>query len=233
MRATWLLARAACEALEAAQGGVVVTTSISALHPTPRAGAYSVSKAALSMLVRHLALEWGPAGVRVNAVAPGPTHSPMTFGSFGDPTDPAAQARRARRESATPLLRRAESDDIADVVLFLAGPGARHLTGVEVPVAQFCTRIQRLPSALRATTSGSVLAAFFRPRAMALTSSRRRDRSQPRMPSVTAPGTTSARSETESQLPRSVRSCAAAGPDPPGCAGCRTGWPEWRGRNWG
>jgi NAD(P)-dependent dehydrogenase (short-subunit alcohol dehydrogenase family) len=134
VRATWLLARAAYDALEAAHGSVVVTTSISALHPTPRAGAYSVSKAALSMLVRHLALEWGPAGVRVNAVAPGPTHSPMTFRSFGDPADPAARARRARRESATPLSRLAESDDIADVVLFLAGPGARHLTGVEVPV---------------------------------------------------------------------------------------------------
>ncbi|MGW4824298.1 SDR family NAD(P)-dependent oxidoreductase [Streptomyces sp. NPDC004227] len=132
VRATWLLARAAYDALEAAHGSVVVTTSISALHPTLRAGAYSVSKATLSMLVRHLALEWGPAGVRVNAVAPGPTHSPMTFRSFGDPTDPAAQARRARRESATPLLRLAESDDIADVVLFLAGPGARHRVASEL-----------------------------------------------------------------------------------------------------
>lgn len=134
VRATWLLAVAAYDALVDAQGSVVVTTSVSAHHPTPRAGAYSVSKAALSMLVRHLALEWGPTGVRVNAVAPGPVHTGMTFRSFGDGDDPAAVERRRRRETVTPLRRLGEADDVAEVVLFLAGPGARHLTGVEVPV---------------------------------------------------------------------------------------------------
>ncbi|RMB83741.1 hypothetical protein CTZ28_21705 [Streptomyces shenzhenensis] len=99
VRATWLLARAAYDALEAAHGSVVVTTSISALHPTPRAGAYSVSKAALSMLVRHLALEWGPAGVRVNAVAPGPTHSPM------HPAAPAATKGAVSKYSRIAVIR--------------------------------------------------------------------------------------------------------------------------------
>ncbi|GAA1948371.1 SDR family oxidoreductase [Nocardioides panacihumi] len=134
VRATWLLAAAAYAALVDAQGSVVVTTSVSAHHPTPRTGAYSVSKAAASMLVRQLALEWGPAGVRVNAVAPGPVATPMTWSSFGDPEDPAARERRARRTAATPLRRLGEPEDVAEVVLFLAGPGAVHLTGVEVPV---------------------------------------------------------------------------------------------------
>ncbi len=85
------------------RGSIVVTTSISAQHPTPRAGAYSVSKAALSMLVRHLALEWGPVGVRVNAVAPGPVDTGMTFASFGDAGRPGGRERRRLRESVTPL----------------------------------------------------------------------------------------------------------------------------------
>jgi NAD(P)-dependent dehydrogenase (short-subunit alcohol dehydrogenase family) len=133
-RATWLLARAAYDALATARGAVVVTTSISAQYPTPRAGAYSVSKAALSMLVRQLALEWGPAGVRVNAVAPGPIHTPMTFGSFGDADDPVARERRRAREASTPLGRLGEAGDVAEVVLFLASGAAAHLTGVEIPV---------------------------------------------------------------------------------------------------
>lgn len=133
-RATWLLARAAHDALVKSSGSIVVTTSISGRHATPRAGAYSVSKAALSMLVRHLALEWGPDGVRVNAVAPGPVATAMTFATFGDVTDPASRERRAKREAVTPLRRVGEADEVAEVVLFLAGPGAVHLTGVEVPV---------------------------------------------------------------------------------------------------
>ncbi len=134
VRATWLLARAAYDALAEARGSIVVTTSISAHHPTPRAGAYSASKAALAMLVRHLALEWGPAGIRVNAVAPGPVLTPMTFASFGDDADPAARGRRRRREAGTPLQRLAEPADVAEVVWFLAGRGAAHVTGAEVPV---------------------------------------------------------------------------------------------------
>lgn len=133
-RATWILACAAHDSLVKSSGSIVVTTSISGRHATPRAGAYSVSKAALSMLVRHVALEWGPHGVRVNGVAPGPVATAMTFATFGDVTDPAARERRAKREAVTPLRRVGEADEVAEVVLFLAGPGAVHLTGVEVPV---------------------------------------------------------------------------------------------------
>jgi NAD(P)-dependent dehydrogenase (short-subunit alcohol dehydrogenase family) len=134
VRAAWLLARAAYDALAASRGAIVLTTSISGLHATPRTGAYSVSKAAASMLARQLAQEWGPAGIRVNAVAPGPISTPMTFASFGDPDDPAARERRARREAITPLRRVGDPDDVAETILFLAGPGARHVTGVEVLV---------------------------------------------------------------------------------------------------
>lgn len=133
-RGPWLLARAAYESLVESGGSIVVSTSIAALHAAPNIGAYSPSKAAVSMLVRQLAVEWGPDGVRVNAVAPGPIVTPMTYARFGGRDTPAAVERRARRAAITPLRRVGEADDVAEVILFLAGPGARHLTGVEIPV---------------------------------------------------------------------------------------------------
>lgn len=69
-RAAWLLAKTAYPSLARSRGAIVVTTSISGHFPTPRAGAYSASKAALLMLVKQLALEWGPDGIRVNCVSP-------------------------------------------------------------------------------------------------------------------------------------------------------------------
>lgn len=133
-RGPWLLARAAYDSLVESGGSIVVSTSIAALHAAPNIGAYSPSKAAVSMLVRQLAVEWGPDGVRVNAVAPGPIVTPMTYARFGGRDTPAAVERRARRAAITPLRRVGEADDVAEVILFLAGPGARHLTGVEIPV---------------------------------------------------------------------------------------------------
>jgi glucose 1-dehydrogenase len=133
-RATWLMAQAAYPALVAARGSVVAMASISGHHPTPRAGAYSASKAALIMLVKQLAVEWGPVGVRVNCVSPGPVDTAMTFGVFGDPDDPAATERRRYRESLAPLRRIAQPEDVAAAVVFLAGPDARHITGAEIVV---------------------------------------------------------------------------------------------------
>jgi NAD(P)-dependent dehydrogenase (short-subunit alcohol dehydrogenase family) len=133
-RSPWLLARAAYASLLESRGAIVVSTSIAALHAAPNVGPYSPSKAAASMLVRQLAVEWGPVGIRVNAVAPGPIVTPMTYARFGGRDTPAAVERRARRTAITPLRRVGEADDVAEVILFLAGPGVRHLTGVEIPV---------------------------------------------------------------------------------------------------
>jgi NAD(P)-dependent dehydrogenase (short-subunit alcohol dehydrogenase family) len=133
-RGPWLLARAAYDALAESAGSIVVSSSIAALHAAPYVGAYSPSKAAVSMLVRQLAVEWGPVGIRVNAVAPGPIVTPMTYARFGGRDTPAALERRARRAAITPLRRVGEAEDVAEVILFLAGPGARHLTGIEIPV---------------------------------------------------------------------------------------------------
>ncbi len=128
VRATWLLARAAYPLLRDGGGAIVATASIAARDPSPPIGAYSPSKAALVMLIRQLAFEWGPDGIRCNCVSPGPTHTGMTDATYSD-------ARlRAERAAHMPLRRVGEPQDIAAVIAFLAGPDASFVTGVDVLV---------------------------------------------------------------------------------------------------
>ena len=101
---------------------------MSAHQPTPGLGFYSSSKAALLMLIRQLALEWGKDGIRCNTVSPGPTYTPMTQTGYADP------ARRAQRESMIPLGKLGQAEDVANAILFLIGPGASHITGIDIAV---------------------------------------------------------------------------------------------------
>lgn len=133
-RATFLLAQAAFPALRDSRGSIVATASISATHPTPPLGMYSASKAALKAMIQQMAVEWGRYGIRANCVSPGPTDTGLTRGSFGDSRDAAAKANRRYREAVSPIGKIARAEDIAQAVLFLAGPRAGHITGVDLPV---------------------------------------------------------------------------------------------------
>lgn len=126
-RPLFLLAQAAYPALKESSGAIVAISSTGATSPVPDLGAYSPSKAALSMLAQQLALEWGPDGIRVNTVSPGPTATPMAA-AYDDP------AIRERRASTIPLRRISEPEDIAAAVAFLLGPGGRGITGTDILV---------------------------------------------------------------------------------------------------
>ncbi|MFI5623346.1 SDR family NAD(P)-dependent oxidoreductase [Nocardioides sp. NPDC051685] len=133
-RAAWLLASTALPALRESGGSFVATASTSGVHPHPGLSAYSPAKAALIMLVKTLALEWGPVGVRVNAVSPGPIHTPM-WGEARKGVAPEDLARLAKeRADALPLRAVGEPKDIAEAVAFLAGPSAKFITGVNLCV---------------------------------------------------------------------------------------------------
>jgi NAD(P)-dependent dehydrogenase (short-subunit alcohol dehydrogenase family) len=123
-RAPFLLGRAAHAALRQSCGAMVVVTSISGTHATSPLGAYS--KAATLMLVRQMAGEWGPDGIRVNALSPGLVLTPGTSAAYADPQARAARAQRI------PLRRMAEPEDMASVVSFLLGPDAAYVTGAEL-----------------------------------------------------------------------------------------------------
>jgi NAD(P)-dependent dehydrogenase (short-subunit alcohol dehydrogenase family) len=114
-RGPWLAMRAAARAMIAADlpGSIVVTSSISSRLADRIMGAYCSSKAALDMLVKVAAREWAPHGIRVNAVAPGVTDTPLIGGV---PLETGWLKEVAGR---TALGRIGEVSDIAEAVLAL------------------------------------------------------------------------------------------------------------------
>ncbi len=127
---TFISARAAARRMiTAAQPGTIVNvTSMNGVAPGPNAGAYGATKAGIALLTQQMALEWGPRGVRVNAVAPGLIDAGMSEPIYADPDI------RARRSARVPLRRLGTAAEVADVVLFLLSDGARYINGVELLV---------------------------------------------------------------------------------------------------
>jgi glucose 1-dehydrogenase len=128
VRATWLLAKAAHAALAAARGAVVVTASMSGSNAHANLGAYGPSKAAVIMLMRVLAQEFGRDGIRVNSVSPGMVRTGMTEPVYRNPE------LAKQRDELAPLGRVATPEDIADVIVFLLGPDARYVNGHDLVV---------------------------------------------------------------------------------------------------
>jgi NAD(P)-dependent dehydrogenase (short-subunit alcohol dehydrogenase family) len=122
---TLTLFKAAFPHLTARPGGnAIVISSIQGLAGTPVTGAYGASKAALNHLTKTLAVEWGPAGVRVNAILPGPVLTPlMRESSEKNPRI------GERFENAAPLAGWTLSEDIAGPAVFLASGAARKING--------------------------------------------------------------------------------------------------------
>ncbi|BDG01237.1 SDR family NAD(P)-dependent oxidoreductase [Anaeromyxobacter oryzae] len=108
-------------------GCIVAISSGLSRRPGPGFCAHSTAKSGLDALVRALALELGPSGIRVNAVAPGLTETDATA------HQPAAQKEMMARM--TPLGRNGLPDDVAGAVLMVASDAGKFLTGVYVPVS--------------------------------------------------------------------------------------------------
>lgn len=128
VRAPWLLSKAAYPLLKESRGSIVSVGSVSGLQAQPGLGPYSPAKAAVIMLTRQMALEWGPEGIRVNAVSPGVIHTPLVDWIYRDPE------RKAARTRFIPQGRVGTPEDIARVIAFLAGPDADYIQGENVVV---------------------------------------------------------------------------------------------------
>lgn len=122
----------ACQAfgalLRKRRGAVVNVASQAALVSLPMQAAYTAAKGAVAALTRSLAIDWAEHGVRVNAVAPGFTLTPMTAAFFENETFTEAAVGRI------PLGRILDADEIAAAIVFLASPLASAITGVLLPV---------------------------------------------------------------------------------------------------
>jgi NAD(P)-dependent dehydrogenase (short-subunit alcohol dehydrogenase family) len=127
---TFLVARAAARRMIAAAvgGSIVTVTSMNGVAPGPNAGAYGATKAAVALLTRQMALEWGSHAIRANAVAPGLIDAGMSEPIYAD------DDIRERRSSRVPLGRLGTAEDVAAVVLFLLSDAAAYVTGTELLV---------------------------------------------------------------------------------------------------
>ncbi len=114
--------------IAAGRGSIVNIVSIAAYRANPMVGAYSPSKAAVLALTEQTALEWGPRGIRCNAVGPGLVPTPGTGAVYDDPRV------REVRAGAVPLRRLGTPDDVAEVVAFFASDRAGYVNGQVVYV---------------------------------------------------------------------------------------------------
>jgi NAD(P)-dependent dehydrogenase (short-subunit alcohol dehydrogenase family) len=114
--------------LEASRGCIVNIASMLSFFGGPLVPAYTASKGGVAQLTKALAVAWAPAGVRVNAVAPGWIRTELTRGVREAPE---AERRIVER---TPMGRWGEPSDVAGAAAFLAGPDAGFITGVVLPV---------------------------------------------------------------------------------------------------
>ena len=115
-------------------GSIINITSINGVTPAPNSGSYSASKAGLAKLTELMAVEWGPMGLRINAVAPGFIDAGLSAPFFANPVV------RDLRSAAVPSRRLGRSEDIAEAVIFLASDAASYINGHQLVVDGGATR---------------------------------------------------------------------------------------------
>jgi NAD(P)-dependent dehydrogenase (short-subunit alcohol dehydrogenase family) len=124
LTAAFATVRAAATAMRG--GSVTLIASIEGARPAPGHAHYAAAKADVVMFARSAALEYGPAGIRVNTVSPGLVHRDGLAEAWPDGVE--------RWRAAAPLSRLGEPSDVADACVFLASPMARWITGHDLVV---------------------------------------------------------------------------------------------------
>lgn len=109
--------------VERGAGSQINIASLNTDRPLKHVAPYAASKAALGHMTRSLAIEWGPCGVRVNAIAPGFVLTDLTRDLWRD------ENLRAWGMANTPLRRLGQPEDMVGAALFLASPASAYLTG--------------------------------------------------------------------------------------------------------
>ena len=126
VKAPFFLVGALAPKMAARGGGSIINvSSTAAQRGTPLLSAYGGTKGAIDALTKGWAIEYGPVGIRVNAIAPGPTHT-LGNESFSDAVDKFGKA--------IPLGRAANPAEIASVIVFLAQDSSRFITGEVIAV---------------------------------------------------------------------------------------------------
>ena len=124
----WLVQMVAPDMIERGSGSIMITSSTGAFAPSPVLGTYNISKLAVIALVRNLAGELGPRGVRVNAICPGLIKTALSQALWDNP-----QAEQ-RVNQQIPMRRLGEADDLKGLAVFLASDASSYITGQALTV---------------------------------------------------------------------------------------------------
>jgi NAD(P)-dependent dehydrogenase (short-subunit alcohol dehydrogenase family) len=124
----WLVQMVAPDMVAKGSGSIMLTSSTGAFAPSLVLGTYNISKLAVIALVRNLAAELGPNGVRVNAICPGIIKTDFAQALWDNPE---AEQRAIQQ---IPLRRLGEADDLKGLAVFLAGDSSSYVTGQALTV---------------------------------------------------------------------------------------------------
>ena len=124
----WLCQMVAPDMLAKKRGAIMITASVGAFGPSDTLGTYNISKMADIALVRNLAMEWGPEGVRVNALCPGLIRTDFAKALWDNPE----AAKRVTEQ--TPLRRFGEAEDFKGIAVFVASDASAYVTGQALTV---------------------------------------------------------------------------------------------------
>jgi NAD(P)-dependent dehydrogenase (short-subunit alcohol dehydrogenase family) len=124
----WICQMVAPDMIAKGRGSIMVTSSTGAFSASEVLGTYNISKLADIALVRNLAAEWGPSGVRVNAICPGLIKTDFARALWDNPE----AAQRANEQ--IPLRRLGESEDLKGLAVFLGSDASSYITGQALTV---------------------------------------------------------------------------------------------------
>ncbi|MFT7596900.1 MAG: NAD(P)-dependent dehydrogenase (short-subunit alcohol dehydrogenase family) [Paracoccaceae bacterium] len=124
----WLAQMAVQDMVDKGNGSMMFTSSIGAFKPSVMLGTYGMSKLALIGLVRNLAMEFGPKGVRFNTICPGLIRTDFARELWDNPE----AVKRAQQD--IPLRRLGEADDLKGIAVYLASDASRYMTGQALTV---------------------------------------------------------------------------------------------------
>lgn len=124
----WLCQMVAPDMVDKGKGSMMITASTGAFSGSLTLGTYNISKLADIALVRNVALEYGPSGIRVNAICPGLIKTDFARALWDNP------AAKQNAETNTPLRRLGESEDLKGIAVFLASDASSYITGQAIAV---------------------------------------------------------------------------------------------------